>query len=283
MATVVGTVSEFEGEVVEMADESAPALPSAGASARTGDMVAKALRLLVLLGDEPQGIALSTLARRAGFPVSTTYRLLNSLAGQGFATLGPDRRWSLGLRLFELGQRVSHARGYAGVALPVMQRLAASVGEPTLMSVLEDDQQLYVHYVEGVRQQVQITGQPGQRGPLHCTSMGKVLVAFAPPEECERLVETLDLEPLGPHTITDRAAFRAEIEGVRERGWAGADEEHEAGIRAVGVPVLGPDGVAIAALSTAAPVFRATMAQLEEHVPQLRGAAAELAYLLPRR
>ena len=276
-----GTVSEAENDDRGPADEAAPAPPQAPVPA--GDMVAKALRLLVLLGDEPGGVALSTLARRAGYPVSTTHRLLSSLAREGFAALGPDRRWSLGLRLFELGQRVSNARGLAGVALPVMQRLAAEVGEPALMSVLEDDQQLYVHYVEGVRQQVQITGQPGQRGPLHCTSMGKVLVAFATPAERERLVETLELTPLGPHTITDRAAFRAEIEAVRERGWAGADEEHEAGIRAVGVPILGSDGVAIAALSTAAPVFRASMEQLEAHVPRLRMAAAELAYLLPRR
>lgn len=248
-----------------------------------GDMVGKALRLLVLLGDEPDGLGLSDLARRAGYPVSTTHRLLASLAREGFVSTDPERRWSLGLRLFELGQRVSHARGFAGVALPVMERLAAQVGEPTLMSVLEGDRQLYVHYVEGVRQQVQITGEPGELGPLHCTSMGKVLIAFAAAADRERLVDTVSLERLGPNTITDRDRFREEIEKVHAQGWAVADEEHEAGIRAVGVPILGPDGVAIAALSTAAPAFRATMTQLEAHVPLLQKAAAELAAALPRR
>ncbi len=257
--------------------------PSGDATRPAGDMVGKALRLLVLLGDAPDGQPLSMLARRAGFPVSTTHRLLASLAREGFVATDSERRWTLGLRLFELGQRVSHARGFAGAALPVMERLAAEVGEPTLMSVLEDDQQLYVHYVEGRRQQVQITGEPGQRGPLHCTSMGKCLIAFAPADVRGRLIERVELTPLGPKTITDRQAFRAEITRVRAQGWAVADEEHEAGIRAVGVPILGPDGVAIAALSTAAPTFRATLDDLEAHVPLLRAAAAELAALLPRR
>lgn len=246
------------------------------------DMVVKALRVLSLLGEHPDGMGLSEVARAAGHPVSTTHRLLSSLAGEGFVRVDlASRRYSLGLRLFELGQRVSHARGFAGVALPVMQRLSGETGEPTLMSVLDGHNQVYVHSVRGSRQ-VQVRGEPGGRGPLHCTSMGKCLIAFAPPAERDRLVAELALAALAPRTITDRAAFAREIDTVRERGYAIADEEHEAGIRAVGVPVCGPDGVAIAALSTAAPAFRASMAELERFVPALRAAARELAAALPR-
>jgi IclR family acetate operon transcriptional repressor len=247
-----------------------------------GDMVAKALRLLVILGDAPQGMALSALARQAGYPPSTAHRLLSSLGREGFVVTDGERRWVLGLRVFELGQRVSHARGFTGIALPVMQRVTDATGEPTLMAVLEDDEQLYVHFVEG-RGQVQITGEPGRRGPLHCTSMGKVLVAFASPDERRRLVESVALPALGPNAITDREAFRAEIERVRTRGWASADEEHEAGMLAVGVPILGPDGIAFAALSTAAPAYRSSIADLQGFLPALHEAATELAAVLPRR
>lgn len=246
------------------------------------DMVGKALRLLSLLGEYPDGIGLSELARTAGFPVSTTHRLLGSLQQDGFVHSDPQsRRYALGLRLFELGQQVSHARGFAGVALPVMQRLSGHTGEPTLMAVLDGEEQVYVHAVGG-RQQVQIRGEPGRRGPLHCTSMGKCLIAFAPPARRARLVAELPLPGLAPRTITTRAAFAAEIEAVGERGFAIADEEHEPGIRAVGVPVCGPDGVALAALSTAAPAYRMTVDQLTAYVPALRAAARELAALLPR-
>jgi IclR family transcriptional regulator, acetate operon repressor len=245
-----------------------------------GDTVGKALRLLVILGDEPRGLTLSELARQVGYPVSTTHRLLMSLAREHFATTTDDRRWSLGSRLFELGQHVAHARGFDGVATPVLQRVSQVTGEPTLMSVRQGNHQLYVHYVEG-RQQIQITGEPGNRGPLHGTSMGKVLIAFAPEEARARLLAQLPLPKLGPHTITDRERFRAEIDEVRARGYALADEEHESGIRAIGVPVLDLRGVAVAALSTAAPAFRTELDSLLQYLPTLRDAAKELATNLP--
>ncbi len=258
--------------------------PSAsdGQDAPRGDMVSKALRLLVLLSESPHGVTLSELARQSGYPVSTTHRLLTSIAREDFATLDDERRWNLGLRMFELGQRVLHARGFADIATPVLQRVTRSTGEPTLMSVLEGHEQLYVHFVEGT-QQVQITGEPGRRGPLHCTSMGKCLVAFAPATIRATLLEGLELAKGGPRTITDRDAFRAEIDKVREQGYATADEEHEEGIRAIGVPVLDPSGVAVAALSTAAPAFRSTIDDMQAYLTPLHQGAKELAIGLPRR
>lgn len=256
--------------------------PSDTSSAPRDDMVRKALRLLVLLGEAPHGITLSELARRAGYPVSTTHRLLKSIAQEDFAVLDEERRWNLGLRLFELGQRVLHARGFTEVATPVLERVSQQTGEPTLMSVLDGHDQLYVHYIEGT-QQIQITGEPGQRGPLHCTSMGKCLIAFAPPAQREQLLAELDLPQLGPKTITERDRFVEEIEQTRRDGYAVADEEHESGILAIGVPVLNPSGVAVASLSTATPAFRSSLEQLRTYLEPLHQAAKELAIGLPRR
>ncbi len=252
-----------------------------GKSARpSGDMVAKALSLLDLLGDYPHGAALSDLAARSGFPLSTTHRLLASLIRGGFASVDGDRRYNLGLRVFALGQQVASARGFAGTVLPQMEWLSEQTQEAVLMSVLDGDRQLYVHYVPGP-QQVGVIGERGRHGPLHCTSMGKVLVAFAPAEQSERLVETVSLDRLGPNTITDRAAFRAEIENVRARGYAIADEEHETGIRAIGMPIIDNGGRLRAAISVAAPAFRVTTADLEAFVPTIRTAADTIRTLLP--
>lgn len=245
------------------------------------DMVGKALRLLTALGEHPDGTRLSDLARRCGYPASTTHRLLASLIREGFADYDAHARtYRLGLRVFGLGVSVSYARGLSGSALPLLSRLSEHTSEATLMSVRDGDHQLYVHHVEG-RGQVQVTGEPGRLGPLHCTSMGKCLVAYAPAGERQRLCEELPLEALGPRTITDRAAFIAEIGRVRERGCAFADEEHEEGIRAAGVPVLAPDGTAIAAISVAAPAYRMTLERLASFVPEMRKTTAELAMVLP--
>ncbi|WP_030254886.1 IclR family transcriptional regulator [Streptomyces violens] len=252
-------------------------------STPASDMVGKALHVLTLLGERPTGVTLSELARASGFPTSTCYRLLKSLTRDSFVEFDArTKHYTLGLRVYQLGQRVSHAHGFAGVALPVMRRLAETCREAVLMSVLDGDKQLYIHHVEGP-QQVSVRGEPGKHGPLHCTSMGKVLIAFAPTERREALIEGIELTALGPHSITDRAAFRTEIEQVRAEGHAIADEEHEPGIRALGVPILGPDRIAHAALSIAAPAFRMPPADLLALRPALTNAAHELAVLLPPR
>ena len=147
---------------------------------------------------------------------------------------------------------------------------------------LDGQHQLYVHFVEGTGQ-VQITGQPGKRGPLHCTSMGKVLMAFAPADVRADLLDRVELTPHGPNTVTDRAELRAHVARAAELGYATADEEHHAGLRAVAVPILRPDGTVFAALSTAAPAFRRDLDDLVAMVPLLRSAAAELGVRLPAR
>ncbi len=148
------------------------------------------------------------------------------------------------------------------------------------MSVLDGEQELYVHYVAGP-QQVGVIGECGRHGPLHCTSMGKVLLAFAPDAQTARLVDTVELTRLGPNTINDREQFRTEIASVRADGYAIADEEHETGIRAIGMPILDMGGRLRAAISVAAPAFRCNAAQLTEFLPAMRSAADNIKILLP--
>lgn len=247
------------------------------------DMVGKALGLLVLLGDEPRGASAAELSRRAELPFSTTYRLLGSLTRDGFVDYEPDgRRYHLGLRVFQLGQRVSNHHGFAGSALPILRRVTEKTGEATILSVRDGNHHLTVNKVDGP-QTFRVTSDPGFLGALHTTSVGKALVAFAEDSERVRLVEELELEPLTEFSITDRDAFRADIEQVRRRGYAVMDEENELGMRAVAVPVFNAQGYAFASLATAVPVFRLSMEDLVALVPVLQDAASELSARLPQR
>ena len=247
------------------------------------DMVGKALSLLVLLGDEPRGASAAEISRRADLPFSTTYRLLGSLTRDGFVDYEPDgRRYHLGLRIFQLGQRVSNHHGFAGTALPILRRVTEETGEATILSVRDGIHHLTVNKVDGP-QTFRVTSDPGFLGALHTTSVGKALVAFAEDEDRERLLEELPLEPLTALSITDRDAFRAEIEKVRRQGYAVMDEENELGMRAIAVPVFNSQGVAFASLATAAPVFRLSVEAMEAIVPLLQAAAVELSARLPQR
>src|SRR6476469_10114084 len=245
------------------------------------DMVGKALGLLVLLGDEPRGASAAEISRRADLPFSTTYRLLGSLTRDGFVDYEPDgRRYHLGLRVFQLGQRVSNHHGFAGTALPILRRVTEETGEATILSVRDGSHHLTVNKVDGP-QTFRVTSDPRHLGALHTTAVGKALVAFADDATRRQLVEELELEPLTDLSITDRDAFRAEIELVRKGGYATMDEENELGMRAVAVPVFNSQGSAFASLATAVPVFRMSMDALVALVPLLQSAAAELSARLP--
>jgi DNA-binding IclR family transcriptional regulator len=264
------------------AGKGAKAGPKAGKEDSRTDMVGKALGLLVLLGDEPRGASAAELSRRAELPFSTTYRLLGSLTRDGFVDYEPDgRRYHLGLRIFQLGQRVSNHHGFAGTALPILRRVTEETGEATILSVRDGNHHLTVNKVDGP-QTFRVTSDPGHLGALHTTSVGKVLVAFADDATRSRLVEELELEPLTEFSITDREAFRAEIELVRKRGYAVMDEENELGMRAVAVPVFNSQGHGFASLATAVPVFRMSVEALVALVPLLQAAAAELSARLPQ-
>lgn len=253
------------------------------AKADRTDMVGKALGLLVLLGDEPRGASAAEISRRAELPFSTTYRLLGSLTRDGFVDYEPDgRRYHLGLRIFQLGQRVSNHHGFAGTAMPVLRRVTEQTGEATILSVRDGHHHLTVNKVDGP-QMFRVTSDPGHLGSLSTTAVGKVLVAFAEDTDRERLLEDLPLDRLTEKSITDRDAFRAEIDKVRRQGYAVMDEENEMGMRAVAVPLLNSQGHAFASLATAVPVFRMGLEELAACVPLLQEAAAELAARLPQR
>ncbi|MGT2462389.1 IclR family transcriptional regulator [Sinomonas atrocyanea] len=250
------------------------------------DMVGKALSLLTMLGDAPGATTAADLSRRADLPFSTAYRLLQSLQRAGFVDFEPEgKKYSLGLRVFQLGLYVSNSLGFAGTATPVLERLTEATGEASILAVLDNDRFLTVAKVDGPKA-FRVTSDPGYRGHLHCSAFGKALIAFAPAEEREHLVETVDLVPVAPRTITDRGAFRAEIGRVRAQGYAVMDEENEVGMRAIAVPVLAASGDgeprALAAIACSAPTVRMGVDELLDQLPALQQAAEELAARLPR-
>jgi IclR family KDG regulon transcriptional repressor len=248
-------------------------------SAGKPDMVGKALSLLVLLGDSAQGATATELAAVAELPFSTTHRLLQSLARQGFVAFdAASKRYTLGIRVFQLGQRVSSANGIAGSSLPVLRALTEQTREASIFGVLDGESVLTVSKVDGP-QAFRVTSDPGTHSPLHATALGKVLVAFS--ENREALMAKLDLYARTEKTITDPVEFARDVAAVRERGYGIMREENEVGMQALAAPVLSPDGRVVGAVAIAAPVFRLPFDELLELLPVLRTAASELSARLP--
>ncbi len=236
----------------------------------------RGLAILEALGKYQDGVGSSQLARDVGMPVSSVHRLLNTLIDHRFVSYDPQtRRYELGVRIFELSHYVPTIQSLIEQSATPLRRLAQDTGETMLLAIRDGTEMVYVNHTAGW-QSIQIRGKVGDRGPLHCTSMGKSLLAFLPEAERDALMSELALKAFTPRTITDPELLRQELDHVRAQGYAIADEEHEPQIRAIGVPVFNRNQRVVAALSLAGPVFRVTVEDLVRCLPMLQEAAAEI-------
>lgn len=269
----------------ERADRSPEATPGparATAGSNQAGTVVKALDVLTLLGEHPNGVTAAQMARETSHPFSTCYRLLNTLVGTGYARYdAQDKRYHLGLRVFQLAHAVASNQGFEGSAAPVLQRLTERTRESSVLHVLDGDRALTVLKEDGP--QFRTTTDPGDRAALHTTASGKILLAFSEPAARQQLLRDIELEPRTAHSLTDREELARQVATARERGWTSQSEENDLGMVAIAAPVLTPSGRLLGAVTLAAPLFRSTVAQLEEHVPALLDATRKLGLVLPER
>jgi IclR family transcriptional regulator, acetate operon repressor len=214
--------------------------------------------------------SLSDLAARLGLPVPTVHRLAGTLADRGYLRHTPDRHYSLGSRLVPLGTS-AHAL-FGEQAVPVLDRLAELTGESANLAVLTRGQAEYVAQVPG-RHTMRTFTEVGNRVELHCTGVGKALLAVLPPARASRYIGGAALTARTSTTITDPAALEAEIALIRARGYAVDEAEMETGVRCVAVGVPGADPMAV---SVSGPALRMTDDLIATAVTALRDAAGQL-------
>jgi IclR family acetate operon transcriptional repressor len=230
----------------------------------------RALDLLEELAAMGGTASLRDLAAACGLPAPTAHRLAATLADRGYLRQAPDRRYSLGSRLVPLGTEAHALLGER--ALPVLRGLAELTAESANLAVLTQGSAEYVAQAPG-RHTMRMFTEVGNRVALHCTGVGKALLATLPPAQTRRLVGVGPLAARTNATITDPAALHEEIALIKARGYALDEGEMEVGVRcvAVGVP-----GAAPMAVSVSGPAARVTDELVAIAVSALREAAAEL-------
>jgi IclR family acetate operon transcriptional repressor len=221
-------------------------------SARSVQSVDRALDLLEALAGSDHPVGVGELAARTGLPQGTAHRLLRSLQARGYVRHDPARKYSLGAAAFRLGDAAQ--RSLAHTARPFLGRLVEQTGETANLSVMEGDDVVYVAQVPSPHT-LRMFAEVGRHVPPHSTASGKVMLAAMPVDQRAGLVRRLALHRLTEHTITEPEELLAELDRVRERGWASDEGEQEQGVRCVAVPVGQGPGV-FAALSISGPAER---------------------------
>src|SRR5512141_324633 len=197
--------------------------------------VNRALTALELVADAGE-LGVSELGRQLGVHKATASRLAAVLAERGLLERDPvTERYRIGFGLVRLAGAAMSGLDLVRLARPILETLAERVREASNLGVRSGDDVVYIDQIAGSRSIVTVSWV-GRRTPMHCTSNGKVLLAFAEERERERVLGGA-LETYTSHTITDPAALRAELESIRRRGYGQAVEELEDGLNAVAAPV----------------------------------------------
>ncbi|MEO6570655.1 MAG: IclR family transcriptional regulator [Ilumatobacteraceae bacterium] len=267
---------------------------SAGTGTGTGtgkkaalQSVGIALAVLDALAAAPE-LSLSELARRVGVAKSTAHRTCAVLTDAGMLTRTEGGRYRLGLRLIEYGHLATARSPVGEHALPLLVELRSALGETVQIGVPAGPDVVYVERVEGNRA-LRYSTDNSRRGPIHRSSAGKVLAAFVPGLLDLRI--SRGLAPSTGYTIVVPDVLRAEIDKVRQRGWARSVDETEIGMSSLAVPVRSePGGPVVAAISMVGPTSRVAGDTEASNVASLHTAARRLTealevgeYRLPRR
>ena len=255
---------------------------SSGADERKGtyhvQVIDRAVAILAEIAKAPQDLSGIEISERLRLHKSTVHRLLAVLESNGMVERRPDgSRYGLGWRVFEMGIVAASRLDLLERAKPFVARLVDLTGETAHFGVLRQGEVVSLVNVDS-RYTLRTPATVGRRIPLHCTSQGKAILAFLPPEAVDEHMAGCAFTQHTRNTIPDRERFLEELALVRKRGYAMDNEEFEEGLRCIAAPVRDHTGAVAGAVGIAGPSFRmsgARLSQLSRVVIEVAGALSE--------
>jgi IclR family pca regulon transcriptional regulator len=238
--------------------------------------LARGLRVIEAFDGRPQGLSIADISRATELSRAAVRRLLITLELLGYIEAN-GRKYRLRHRVLHLGMSYLSSSSLATVSQPVVQKLTDELGESTSVCVLDGDEALCI--AGAVRRGLMsLDVSTGSRLPVHCTAAGRVLLASLSESELPAQLERIELKALTAKTIVSREALAQDIHRVREQGFAIIDEELEAGIRAIAVPIASKDGHVAGSLGVGAIASRVSLEELQSRfLPALREQARVIA------
>ncbi len=262
-----------------------PGARPSGTSAKAGNegkvkSLQKAVQVLKCFTSTRPELRLTEISQQLGINKSTVHNILATLELENLVEQDRETgKYRLGLAILQLAHVVREGLGLRRTVLPIMER-ARDWFQETVHLALE--QEGYVVYLESVQPADRSVARlaAGKRVHLHCTGVGKAILAFLPPERVHEIVRARGLPRFTPHTITSWADLQRELEVTRQRGYAVDNMEHEWGIRCLAVPLRGEDGRVVASMSISGPAERFPPEQLAGMAQKLLLLGIEASYRL---
>lgn len=220
--------------------------------------LARGLKILDILGQYPDGISTTELSELLEVDKGSASRLVSTLAKYGYAERDEEtRRYHVGPQVVSLSRSVLNRLPLREAAKPFLRQMMERTGECAHLGVAAQGKVMYIDQVESPVT-LRVNAQVGTLNPLHCTALGKVLLAFG------NMDLPAELPSFTANTITDPGVLKDHLEEVRRLGYAVDDEEFDAGVRCIAVPVFDFRGKLAGAIGISGPATRVTLARLPE-------------------
>jgi IclR family acetate operon transcriptional repressor len=235
----------------------------------------RGLRLLQLFSESPHGLTAKQVAVRSRLPVSTVHRFLANLESSAFLNCSGAGVYQLGIACFAIGQAALGQLDVRRVSLPYLEELNRKTRETIHLTLRHGLSAVYVEKLDSP-EPLRIHSRIGAAVPLHCTAVGKVMLAYMPDEARDKVLPQLGLKRLTANTVGNLQELAAELYRVRKNGYACDLEEHELHIRCIAAPIWDHAGEVNASVSITAPMVRMAVTRLRQLAPLIQTAGVQI-------
>ena len=259
--------------------------PASALDVFTGDpnfmtSLARGLVVIQAFTQQSPQMTISQLSIKTGLSRAAVRRCLYTLTKLGFAGAEDGTRYSLRPRMLTLSHTYTTSNTLSTAAQPILERMSATHRESFSVATLDGEDIVYIARTQ-VNRVMAVDLHIGSRLPAYCTSMGRILLAYLPPEQLEQYLTKVNLVPHTTRTITSIEKLRLALRNIRRNGFALCDQEYEVGLRSLAVPVYSSTGRVVATLNLSGNAPRLSVIEMQSRfLTPLRNAANELSAFL---
>ncbi|NQW02308.1 MAG: helix-turn-helix domain-containing protein [Rhodospirillales bacterium] len=218
--------------------------------------ISRALGILNLLSQHDDGLNLTSIGKSLSLAPSTAHRLLTTLQNERYVRFNDAKcLWQIGVQAFVVGSHFLRSRELIAVAQPHLEELMELSAETANLAMANRGEVVYLAQVE-CRQLMRTLAKPGSRVAMHCSAVGKALLAQLSAQEVTQMLHTSGLPRVTERTITSIDRLIDDLKLVKKNGYALDDEEHALGLRCIAAPVFDEHGKTRAAVSLSGPKIR---------------------------
>jgi IclR family transcriptional regulator, KDG regulon repressor len=218
--------------------------------------IERGLAVLEAVAQSPMPVGIQSVAQKTGLDKATSLRMLHSLCSTGYLVkIAGTKTYAVTDKLQRLAMGTLGDQELRDLAHPHLTELRDRLSETAHLGVMRNHRIIYVDKVESPRS-IRLVSNIGQEMPLHCTALGKVILAELPKSECQSILQQIELTRRTNNTITEQGDLLKELTNTRRRGWALDNEENEENATCVAVVITDSKGSTIGSISVSGPSFR---------------------------